>query len=105
MSALVRFVLVSVSGLTGCGNAIYALRITQASDELGRAEQLDAARKAPYEYHFALEHLRKARTEAAEADFGDAIRLAELAHVYARRAVQVGQRVEPAKPIVATEPP
>jgi hypothetical protein len=104
MRAAVWFARMLTLGLTGCGNAIYVLRITQASDELGRAEQLDAARKAPYEYHFALEHLHKARTEAAEADFGDAIRLAEIAHVYARRAVQVGQRVEPAKPVAADSP-
>jgi uncharacterized protein DUF4398 len=83
------------SALAGCGPSLYAVRIAQASDELARAEQLDAARKAPYEYHFALEHLRKARTEAAEADFGDALQLASQARQYASRAVQVAQRVEP----------
>lgn len=89
----------------GCGPSLYAVRIVQASDELARAEQLDAARKAPYEYHFALEHLRKARSEAAEADFGDAVRLALEAREYANRAVQVAQRVEPVKPSAAPESP
>ena len=56
----------------GCGNALYAVRVTQASAELQRAEQLDAARRAPYEYFYALEHLKKARSEAVEADYGDA---------------------------------
>ena len=79
----------------GCGNALYAARITQASDELARAEQLDAAARAPYEYNYALEHLRKARTEALEADYSAAISLAEVAYDYASRAVQQAQRVAP----------
>jgi hypothetical protein len=91
-------------GLSACGGAVYAARITRASDELARAEQLDAARRAPYEYHYALEHLRQARVEAQQADFGDAVRLAEIAREYASRAVQVAQRVEPLVPIVPESP-
>jgi hypothetical protein len=87
--------------IAGCGNAIYVTRITQASDEVARAEQLGAAARAPYEYYFALEHLRKARTEAMEADYGDAIALADAAYDYASRAVQVAQRVEPSQPVPA----
>jgi hypothetical protein len=75
---------------------VYAVRVTQASAELARAEQLDAAVNAPYEYHYAQEHLRKARTEAAEADYGDAALLAETAYHYAGRAIQLAQRVQPA---------
>ena len=85
-----------VAGAGACGNTLYAIRISQASDAVARAEQLEAPVRAPYEYHFALEHLRKARSEATEADFGDAERLAETALDYARRALQVAQRVEPA---------
>jgi Domain of unknown function (DUF4398) len=98
-SRLVRYI--ALSGLLGCGNSIYAVRVTQAATEVARAEQLDAARQAPYEYYYALEHLHKAQTEAAEADFGDAIALAEVAYQYANRAVLVAQRVEPnrAQPI------
>ena len=84
--------------LAGCGNAIYAVRITRASNELARAEQLGAARRAPYEYQFALEHFEKSRSEALEADYGDAISLADIAHDYARRAVQLAQRVERVEP-------
>ena len=86
-----------LAGGLGCGNAIYASRITQASDEVARAEQLGAAARAPYEYYYALEHLRKARTEAMEADYGAAIELAQTAFDYASRAVQVAQRVEPVR--------
>ena len=87
--------LLGLAASAGCGNAIYATRITQASNEVARAEQLGAASRSPYEYYYALEHLRKARTEAMEADYGAAIELAQAALDYARRAVQVAQRVEP----------
>jgi hypothetical protein len=98
-----RSLLLLVVVLAGCGNAIYALRITRASDELARAEQLGAARRAPYEYQFALEHVEKARAEALEADYGDAISLAEVAHEYARRAVQLAQRVERVEPAAVSQ--
>ena len=98
MARFLGAVLAGILGGAGCGNAIYVSRITQASDEVARAEQLGAASRAPYEYYFALEHLRKARTEAVEADYGDAIKLAETAYDYASRAIQVAQRVEPAVP-------
>ena len=88
--------------LPGCGNAIYAFRITRASDEVARAEQLGAARRAPYEFQYALEHLEQARAEALEADYGDAIQLAEVASEYARRAVLLAQRVERVKPGAVT---
>jgi hypothetical protein len=91
--------------LAGCGSAIYAVRITSASDELARAEQLGAARRAPYEYQFALEHFEKARSEALEADYGDASRLAEVAYEYARRAVQLAQRVERVQPAAVSRGP
>lgn len=89
----------------GCGHAIYAVHVTRASNELARAEQLGAARRAPYEYQFALEHLEKARTEALEADYGDAIRLADIATDHARRAVQLAQRVERVAPASPSAPP
>lgn len=85
-----------VACLPSCGAAGYALSISRAATELERAEQLDAARSAPYEYYYAVEHLEKARTEAAQADYGDAIRLADAAHDFATRAVQRAQRVAPA---------
>jgi hypothetical protein len=99
MLALRRFGLVAgLASVLGCGNALYAARVTQASDEVARAEQLGAATRAPYEYYYALEHLRKARTEALEADYGAAISLAEAAYDYASRAVQVAQRMDPVVP-------
>jgi hypothetical protein len=87
-----------ILSLTGCSSTICALRLARASDEVARAEQLDAARRAPYEYHYALEYLRKARSEAQHAELGDAVLLAEVAHEYASRALRVAQRVEPLVP-------
>ena len=85
----------------GCGGVSYSLRIVRASDALARAEQLGAAARAPYEYHYALEHLRKARELASRSEYGSAERLADAAHTYANRAVQLAQRVEPARPVVS----
>lgn len=85
----------AAAGCVGCGGPLYAVHITQASAEVARAEQLDAAHRAPYEYHYAVEHLRKARSEAVEADYADAVRLAKTAFHYASRAIQRAQRVEP----------
>lgn len=81
---------------------MYVTRVLKASDEVARAEQLDAAREAPYEYFYAVEHLRKARSEAVEGDYSDASALAETAYEYASQAIQRAQRVEPL--IRPTEP-
>jgi uncharacterized protein DUF4398 len=93
-----------VLGTTSCGGVVYSLRIVQASDALARAEQLGAATRAPYEYHYALEHLRKAREQASRSEYGAAERLAGTAHTYANRAVQLAQRVEPAPAAAPGQP-
>lgn len=93
-----------VLGTAGCGGVSYSLRIVQASDALARAEQLGAAVRAPYEYHYALEHLRKAREQASRSEYGTAERLADTAHTYANRAVQLAQRVEPVAPRGSEQP-
>jgi hypothetical protein len=71
---------------TGCGNGLYAMRVGRVSSELELAERGGALVSAPYEYYFADEHLRKARAEAAESDFGDALDLLGVAEQYARLA-------------------
>jgi hypothetical protein len=91
-------------GPWGCGGVSFSVRLARASDALMRAEQLGAEARAPYEYHYALEHLRKAREEAARADYGDAERLADTAYTYANRAVQLAQRVERVEPVAPAPP-
>jgi uncharacterized protein DUF4398 len=79
----------SLPSLPGCGNALYSVQATSASRKLEQARELGAERYAPYEYFYAQEHLQKAQTEAAEADYGDAIDLAEVSVDYADRALRL----------------
>lgn len=73
--------------LGGCGNGLYSIQVLSASSKLEEARELGAEQHASYEYYMAKEHLDKARTEAAEADYGDAIDLSEEAEKYAEKAI------------------
>jgi hypothetical protein len=75
----------------GCGNAIYAVQVSSASSRLEEARELRAEELAPYEYTMAVEHLKQARTEAAEADYGDAITFAETCEEYSEKAIRISQ--------------
>lgn len=77
--------------LGGCGNAIYAVQASSASSRLEEARELRAEELAPYEYTMALEHLKKARSEAAEADYGDAIVFAEMCEDFSEKAIRISQ--------------
>ena len=79
----------SLTALLGCGNTLYAVRANSASGKLEEARELGAEMYAPYEYFYAQEHLHKAQTEAAEADYGDAVDLAEASAEYAERAIRL----------------
>lgn len=76
---------------SGCGNALYAIRATAASSKLAEARELGAEQYAPYEYYMAAQHLEKAQSEAAEADYGDAAELSELAEEYATKAIALSR--------------
>jgi len=82
------FPLSAAACLTGCGNSLYALRANAAASKLEEARNAGAEQRAPYEYTLAKEHLDKAMSEAAEADYGDAYTLANEAYDYADQAVQ-----------------
>jgi hypothetical protein len=71
----------------GCGSAVYGARANSAESKLEEARELGAERLAPFEYYMAREHLDKARSEAAEADYGDAIDLAAASEEYANQAI------------------
>jgi len=86
---------VSIASLTGCGNSLYALRANAASVKLEEAREAGAQQRAPYEYTLAEEHLNKAMSEAAEADYGDAFNLANAAYDYADQAVQRCEQAQP----------
>lgn len=77
--------------LFGCGHVLYAMEVNSASSKLAEARELGAEEYAPYEYYMAKEHLDKARTEAAEADYQDAAELSSESEDYADKAIQLSR--------------
>jgi hypothetical protein len=80
---------VAVVLTAGCGNAIYAFKANSAANKVAEAHELGAEKLAPYEYYYAKAHLEKAQEEAAEADYSDAINLAETSEEYADKAIRL----------------
>ncbi len=76
---------------TGCGNTIYAIQVNAAASKVEEARALGAEQYAPYEYYYAKEHLDKAQSEAAEADYSDAVDLAEASEDYADKAIRLAR--------------
>ncbi len=75
----------------GCGNAIYAFQSSTAEAKLQQAKDLEAEKLAAYEYYMALEYLKQASVEAAEADYGDAIEFAEISESHADKAIALSR--------------
>jgi formylmethanofuran dehydrogenase subunit B len=75
----------------GCGNALYAVQVNAASGKLAEAHELGAEQYAPYEYYLAKEHLQKSRSEAAEADYSDAVDLAAESEEYSDKAIRLAR--------------
>lgn len=73
----------------GCGNSLYSIQANSAASKLEEAHELGAEQYAPYEYFYAKEHLQKAQTEAAEADYSDAVDLAQASEEYADKAIRL----------------
>lgn len=84
----------ALSALTGCGNAMYAVAASRASAKLEEARHAGAEEDAPYEYWYAKLHLEKASSEASEADYSDAIQLAEVAEEHAEKAIRLAQEAK-----------
>lgn len=76
---------------SGCGGVAYAVKAGGAASSLEQAKELGADRLAPFEYYMAQEHLYKARQEAADGDYGDAIDLADDADEFATKAVRLSR--------------
>jgi len=77
--------------ISGCGSTLYSIQATSASGKLEQARELGAEQSAPYEYFYAKEHLQKAQSEAAEADYSDAVNLAEASEEYAEKAIRIAR--------------
>lgn len=89
-TSLLRYaaLLLVVSPLPACGSTIYAFKANDANEKLEEARQLGAEKLAPYEYFKAELHLKKARTEAAEADYGAAMSLADTSKQLSIQAIK-----------------
>ena len=81
----------ALGALAGCANTMYAVAASRASAKLEEARNAGAEEDAPYEYWYAMLHLEKASSEASEADYSDAIHLAEVAEEHADKAIRLAQ--------------
>jgi hypothetical protein len=97
-----RWIALGLAGMmaAGCGAIEYSVYILQAHEAVAEAEVAGAGPAdegqechegvdcwlAPYEYTYALEHLRKAREEVGQADYQAAVEMARAARDFARKA-------------------
>ena len=88
---LVLCTLAAFTGGVGCGNAIYAFQSNSATSKLEAARELGAEQYAAYDYYMAVEHLQKAQEEAADADYSDAIRFAEISETHSEKATKLSR--------------
>ena len=75
--------------VAGCGNTLYAIQANSAANKIEQAKKLGAEKLAPYEYYYAVAHMEKAQSEAAEADYSDATDFAEAAEEFADKAIRL----------------
>lgn len=87
LGALLATLLAISLGAGGCGGVWYSVSVGAATSRVEQARQMGAEAQAPYEYYFAKEHLRQAQVEAAEASYSDAATYAEVAELYAQKAI------------------
>lgn len=78
-------------GASGCGGVLYAVEASSASSKVNEAKAVGAEKLAPYEFYLAEEHLRKASEEASQANYGDAVDLAEKAEEAADKAIKLSR--------------
>jgi len=78
--------------LGGCGPALYTINIMPGARAVEQAREAGAPEHAPYEYYYAEAHLSKAREEAAEASYQDAVRYAEIAEEFGTKGRDLARR-------------
>jgi hypothetical protein len=78
--------------LSGCGPVTYAVDAHSAEDIVAKARAENADYYAPYELYFAEAQLAKAREEAAEGHYEDALEMVSVAEAYGRRALERSAR-------------
>jgi hypothetical protein len=75
-----------------CGPVTYALDLRSAQGIVTKARAENADYYAPYELYFAEAQLAKAREEAAEGHYEDALEMVSVAEAYGRRALERSAR-------------
>lgn len=85
------FLLITVFLATGCGPIMSTSRISAAKDEIQKADAVNAAEKAPYEYYTAQEYLRKADELWGYSQFGYSADYAQKAIEMAKAATEKAQ--------------
>lgn len=75
----------------GCGPVLYVSDVVEAEAGLERAREAKAGRLAPFEYYSALAYLDKAREQAVDGQYEDAIRFARVSRVYGERAAKLAR--------------
>ncbi len=92
-SLLVALVAAAVTvGASGCGAIGYSAAILDAHEAVAEAREADAHIHAPFEYHYAREHIHKAREEAGYGDYQIAMELARDAAEYGTKARDLSRR-------------
>jgi len=76
---------------TGCGGTLYAVQASAASSKVNEAKAVGAEKLAPYEFYLAEEHMKKASEEASQANYGDAVEMAEKAEEAADKAIKLSR--------------
>ena len=83
---------------SGCGPVLYMVNLSGAQHAVEEARQAGAPQRATYEYHYALEHLRKAQEFAGTAEYQDAMDMASVAEDYGNRARDLARNGSHAAP-------
>ena len=78
--------------LTGCGPISYAVDVRSAERIVSAARAENADYYSPYELYFAEAQLLKAREEAAEGHYEEALQMVSTAEAYGRRALERSAR-------------
>jgi hypothetical protein len=91
-SRLLPFVVALLA--SGCGPTLYTVNVFEAAGVVEQAREAEAADAAPYPYYGAEAYLAKAREEASEGQYQDAIHYARRAAELAREALREARRGE-----------
>lgn len=89
--------LVLLAGLAlapGCGPTLYTIDVFSASRTVERAAAAEAADRAPYEYYSARAYLEKAREEASEGHYQDALHYAHTAADFGNQALERSRQAQ-----------